>query len=185
MKKIFTAIFVIATLLGAIAVGWIYESRLNTAIAEPDLEIPTDIDYFLAEVKYQTYNETGALDTQLNSPYMEHFPLEDISRVKQPVVNVFRDSGDWRIQALSGDFLHQQNQYFLRKSVVIKRLGENPMQVRSESILIEPERDLISSNTEVIIELGGARISGDTAVFDLRNQVYSMKNTRAIYNNGS
>jgi len=178
-------IVVIVAIVGAIAVGWVYESRSKTIATRPELEIPTDIDYFLAEVKYQIFNNTGALDYQLYSPYMEHFPLNDISHIKYPIVNVYRENGDWNVHAHSGELMHQQNLLQLSSNVVVKRLGPNAMQISSDSMLFDPDRDRITSERNVVIESDNSRISGDMAVFDLHNQVYLMKNTRSVYNHES
>ena len=178
-------IIVIVAIVGAIAAGWVYESRSKTIAARPELEIPTDIDYFLTEAKYQIFDSTGALDYQLYSPYMEHFPLNDISHIKYPVVSVYRENGDWNVQAYNGELMHQQNILQLSDKVVMKRLGPNAMQISSESMLFEPDRDRITSENNVVIESDNTRISGDMAVFDLHNQVYTMKNIKAIYDNES
>ncbi len=48
-------------------------------------------------------------------------------------------------------------------------------------MLFEPGRNRLSSEENVIIESGNARIIGNEAVFDLQNEVYSLKNTRSVY----
>jgi lipopolysaccharide export system protein LptC len=180
--KPFYVVALIVVIFAAITVGWVYQSRSKLATVSPELEIPTDIDYFLAELKYQIINKTGSLDYQLNSPYLEHFPRDDISLIRQPVIDVYRETGDWNIQAQKGELNHQQNLLLLSDDVVVKRLGANALQISAESMLFEPDRDLITSDKRVVIESDNSRVSGDMAVFDLHNQVYSMKNTRSIYN---
>jgi LPS export ABC transporter protein LptC len=184
MKPVYVIVTIVAV-FAAITAGWFYQSRSKLTAVKPELEIPTDIDYFLAEVKYQFFGKTGALDYQLNSPYMEHFPRDDISRIQQPVINVYRENGNWNLRALKGELKHRQNLLLLSDNVVVKRLGSNTLQISSESMLFEPDRDLITSDKNVVIESNNSRVSGDMAVFDLHNQVYSMKNTRSIYNHES
>jgi LPS export ABC transporter protein LptC len=185
MRHYYIIIVVIVVIIGAIAAGWISESRSKLATTRPELEIPTHIDYFLAEVKYKIFDNAGTLDYQVYSPYMEHFPLNDISRIKFPIINVYRENGDWNVKARNGELMHQQNILQLSDKVVVKRLGANAMRISSESMLFEPSRDLITSETNVVIESDNSRITGDMAVFDLHNQVYSMKNIKAIYNHES
>ncbi len=174
-------VFIFIAVVGAIAVGWIYESRSKTTTVRPELEIPTDIDYFLAELKYRIFNQAGSLDYQLRSPYLEHFARDDISRVKQPVVDVYRPGGDWRLKASRGEIFHQKNRLQLNDNVVMQKFGPRPMQVRSQSMLFEPDRNRLSSEETVVIESGNARISGNNAVFDLQNEIYLLKNTRSVY----
>ncbi len=86
-------VVVFIAVVGAVAVGWVYESKSKTTTQRPELEIPTDIDYFLTELNYRIFNRAGSLDYQLQSPYLEHFIRDDVSRVKQPVVEVYRATG--------------------------------------------------------------------------------------------
>jgi lipopolysaccharide export system protein LptC len=55
------------------------------------------------------------------------------------------------------------------------------MRVQAQSMLFKPDLNLLSSEENVIIESGNARISGNRAVFDLQNEVYSLKNTRTVF----
>lgn len=172
---------VFITVLGAIAVGWVYESRSKNNLARTELEIPTDIDFFLSQLNYRVFNSSGGLDYQLQSPYLEHFIKNDISRIEQPIIQVYRDSGDWRVEALRGAILHRQEWVQLDNDVVMEKIGAESIRVRSDSIIFKPEQDQVTTKTTVIIESNGARITGDQAFFDLRNEVYSLTNTRAIY----
>ena len=176
-----TIIMVFITVLGAIAVGWVYESRSKNNLVRPELEIPTDIDFFLSQFKYRVFSSSGDLDYQLQSPYLEHFIKNDISRIKQPMIQVYRDSGDWQVEAIQGAILHRQEWVQLDNNVVMEKLGPESIQIRSDSIIFKPDQDQISTKTIVVIESNGARITGDQAIFDLRNEVYSLNNTRAIY----
>jgi len=176
-----TIIMVFITVLGAIAVGWVYESRSKNNLVRAELEIPTDIDFFLSQLNYRVFNSSGGLDYQLQSPYLEHFIKNDISRIEQPIIQVYRDSGDWRVEALRGAILHRQEWVQLDNDVVMEKIGAESIRVRSDSIIFKPEQDQVTTKTTVIIESNGARITGDQAFFDLRNEVYSLTNTRAIY----
>jgi LPS export ABC transporter protein LptC len=176
-----TILLIFIAVLGAIAVGWVYESRSKDTLVRPELEIPTDIDFFLSSMSYRVFNKSGNLDYQLQSPYLEHFIKDDISRIEAPIIHVYRDSGDWQVKASRGNILHRQEWLQLDKNVLMQRLGANAMQVRSESMLFKPDQDLMTSESIVTIESDSAKISGDNAVFDLRNEVYSLKNTRAVY----
>jgi LPS export ABC transporter protein LptC len=132
-------------------------------------------------LNYRVFNSSGGLDYQLQSPYLEHFIKNDISRIEKPVIQVFREGGDWQVEALNGTIFHQQEWVQLDNNVVMEQMGAESIRVRSDSILFKPGQDLVSTKTTVIIESNGARITGDQAIFDLRNEVYSLNNTRAIY----
>lgn len=180
MRPSVLAVIFIAV-VGAIAVGWIYQSKSKTTTLRPELEIPTDIDYFLTELKYRIFNEAGSLDYQLQSPHLEHFTRDDVSRVEQPVVEVYRAAGDWRVNASRGEIFHQQNYLKLSNNVVMQKFGPRQILVRAQSMLFKPDLNLLSSEENVVIESGNATISGNEAVFDLQNEVYSLKNTRSVF----
>ena len=179
--KPLTIVMVFVVILGAIALGWIYEASSKKISVRPDLEIPTDIDFFLSQMNYRVFNKFGNLDYELQSPYLEHFIKDDISRIKQPMIQVYRENGDWRVEAMHGNIFHQQDWLQLKDNVVMQKTGANSIRVRSESMLFKPDQDLMSSRDRVIIESDSAKISGDEAVFDLRNGVYSLNNSKAIY----
>ena len=179
--KPLTGILIFIAMLGAIAAGWIYESRSKSLAVGFELEIPTDIDFFLSQMNYRVFNKSGNLNYQMQSPYLEHFIKDDISRIEQPLIQLYRERGNWQVQALRGDILHQQEWLLLENNVVMQKLGGNAIQFRSESMLFKPDQDLIASESKVVIESPGVKISGDKAIFDLTNEVYSLKNTRAIY----
>jgi lipopolysaccharide export system protein LptC len=182
MKAPFIAIIAVAT-IAAIAMGWLYEPKIT--LSRPDLEIPTDIDYFLSEVQYKSMNDHGNLDFEMQSPYLEHLTVTNISLIDKPTMQIYRDAGDWRVESLSGKLYHEHNSLQLEKNVVMQRVGRNPLQVRSEVMLFQPDLDLISASKAIQIKSDTAIIHGSEAIFDLKNQVYSLKNTKAVYHIGN
>jgi lipopolysaccharide export system protein LptC len=178
MKTPIAVVIIIATLV-AIATGWVYESK--TTVTRPDLEIPSDIDYFLSEVKYQSMNDQGLLDFEMQSPYLEHLKVSNISLIEKPTMQIYREANNWQVESLTGKLFHEQNSLQLSQNVVMQRGGDNPMLIRAEEMLFQPNLNLVSADKDIDIELTNAIIHGSEAVFDLKNKVYSLKNTRAIY----
>ena len=176
-----TLIMLIIAVLGAVAVGWVYEASSKDTLVRPELEIPTDIDFFLSQMNFRVFDNTGSLNYQLQSAYLEHFIKDDISHIEQPVIRVYRESGDWQVEALSGNILHQLEWLQLEKNVLLQKLGANPLRIRSENLVFKPDEDLLIIDSRVVIESDSAKISGDNAVFNLGNESYSLKNTRATY----
>ena len=177
------SIFVIVSIAGliAIAVGWIYQSSSSSLATGPTLEIPTDIDYFMTNFKYRSIDQTGRLDFEFKSRYLEHYTRQNISRIEAPVVLAYQLDANWRVESDIGEMYHDPNTMQLSDNVVMQRLGDDPMLVRSESILFKPEEDLMVSDRGLVIEMPNARISADEAVFDLHNRVYKLKHTKAVY----
>ena len=86
---------------------------------------------------------------------------------------------------MNGEFVHQDNLLRLRKQVVMQKQGDNPMQMYTESIRFEPDRDLVSSEAKVLIHSNQAKIEAEQAIFDLAGKVYRFNKTRAIYYHGN
>jgi LPS export ABC transporter protein LptC len=175
-----TIIALVIAILCAVAVGWVYQASSKNIAVKPEMEIPTDIDFFLSQMKFRVFNKTGSLDYQLKSRYLEHFIKGDISHIQQPKIRVYRDL-QWHAKAHTATLFHQQNSLQLNDNVVIDRLGARPLQIRSEHLLFEPDRDLISGKEGIEIESENAITTATEAVFDLHNKVHSLKNTKTIF----
>lgn len=170
---------IVAVTFAAIVIGWFYEPKITTN--RPNLEIPTDIDYFLSELQYQSMNNQGNLDFEMQSPYLEHLTVANISLIDKPTMQIYRDADDWQIESLTGKLFHEQNSLELENNVIMWREGNNPLQVRSEFMLFQPDLDLVSAKKTIEVKSDTAIIHGTEGVFDLKNKVYTLKNTRAIY----
>jgi lipopolysaccharide export system protein LptC len=170
--------FAVAT-IAATTIGWLYEPP--TTVGQTGLEIPTDIDYFLSDFQYKSMNADGNLDFEMQSPYLEHLTVANISLIDKPTIQIYRETDDWQIESLSGRLFHEQNNLQLEENVVMQREGNNPLQVRSEVMLFQLDLDLISTSKTIQIDSNTAIINGSEAIFDLKNKVYTLKNTKAIY----
>ena len=176
-------IFIIIFGFGAIAIGWVYESNLRPREKQASLEFPNDIDYFLTNLHYRALDDDGKLDFQFLSPRLEHFPHNDISSIEEPSMEIFNDIDPWQIDALTGEYQHGNNLLQLNQQVVMQKQGPSPMQVYTESISFEPDRDLVSANREILMIIPQARIQAEHAEFDLARKVYRFGKARAIYHN--
>lgn len=174
-------IFVVVIGIIAIAVGWVYESRLRPDSETAELIIPDNIDYFLTNLDYRAVGANGKIDYEFNSRRLEHHPLDDVSLIETPVLNIYRADDHWKVNALKGELQHQQNRLWLREQVVVQKTGADPFEMLTESISFEPERDLVSSETAVIMRSKQAKIEAETAEFDLAGKIYRLTRTRAIY----
>ncbi len=84
-----------------------------------------------------------------------------------------------------GQFQHQQNRLLLQQKVVVQKQGSNPLQLNSESISFEPDRNLVSADTGVSMRAKNTRIEAESGRFDLRENIYHLHQARAIYNDES
>lgn len=169
--------------LGAVAVGWVYESRLRERVEPRELVIPDNIDYFLTNFNYRAMNTEGSLDYSFDSPRLEHYPRNDVSRIETPSLQIFRDAELWQVDALNGEIEHRANLLSLRNQVVLQKSGPEALRMLTEHLRFEPDRDLVTSETKVLMLGPGSRIEADSAVFDLAGRVYRFDRARATYRN--
>jgi lipopolysaccharide export system protein LptC len=166
--------------VGAVVTGWIYESRLSPPAEVQQLEVPDNIDYFLANLNYRAIDERGRLEYEFRSPRLEHYPRDDVSRIETPSVDIYGNDGEWRVDALEGEFHHAENLLRLSREVVMNRSGDRPLRVLSERVRFEPERDLVSSEASIVMLSDQGRVEAEQGVFDLAGKVYRFSNSRTI-----
>jgi LPS export ABC transporter protein LptC len=177
-------VLVIILGIAAIALGWVYESRLRPQDEKAELIIPNNIDYFLTNLHYRAMNTQGTLDFEFNSPRLEHYPSTDVSDIAVPSLKIYREADHWLVDALNGEFLHRDNLLRLRNQVVIQKLGDNPIQMYTESIRFEPDRNLVTSEAKVLLRSNQAQIEAEQAIFDLAAKVYRFNKTHSVYSHG-
>ncbi|MFT5503004.1 MAG: LPS export ABC transporter protein LptC [Gammaproteobacteria bacterium] len=178
--------FIFAALLaGIIAVfsGWFYETQSEDSIGLANSDFPVEIDYFLKKVSIRVTSQSGSLDYVLKSPYLEHLNVEDISRIQDPDVSVYRNQDNWQVNADKGELFHQINWLQLQSNARLQRLGGDLFEVTSNSLLFEPDKDLVAANEALIMRTKGAEIHAEQAVFDLKQKIYRLQKTIAIYHN--
>lgn len=174
-------IFVVILGIGAIAVGWVYERSLRVPEQRAELSIPQDIDYFMTNMNYRALDAEGKLDFQFFTPRLEHFPHNDVSSMVVPSIQIETDTVPWLVDSEAGEYQHANNLLHLTRNVVMQRHGDAPMQVYSESVRFEPDRELVTSDSEITMVNPQSRLVADHAEFDLARQVYRFKRTRAVY----
>jgi LPS export ABC transporter protein LptC len=134
-------------------------------------------------MNYRALNAEGKLDFEFQTPRLEHFPHGDVSRIQVPSIQIQTDSDPWLVDSLAGEYQHANNLLRLTRQVVMQRHGESPMQVYSESIRFEPDRDLVTAESDTLMVVPQARIRADFAVFDLARKVYKFTRTHSVYKN--
>jgi LPS export ABC transporter protein LptC len=170
--------------IAAIALGWVYESRLRPQDEKAELIIPTNIDYFLTNLRYRAMNTEGILDFEFSSPRLEHYPGTDVSNIDVPSMQIYREADHWLVDALNGEFLHQDNLLRLRNQVVIQKQGDNPFQMYTEGIRFEPDLNLVTSEAKVLMRSKQTQIEAEQAIFDLAGKIYRFNKTHSVYSRG-
>ena len=176
-----TIMFVILAGIAAIAVGWVYQSSIKPTESISELEIPLDIDYYLAEFSYRVMSKTGSLKYDLRSPYLEHYRYEDLSRIETPLMNIYRKQHHWHARARVAEILHQTETLHLIDDVIFERKGDKPLTMKTALMSFDTKSNIITGRNGVQIVSGKSQIDADNAVFDLERNIYSLHRTTAVY----
>ena len=174
-------IIVLVLGLVAIAVGWVYESRIGDAIGTAELEIPDNIDYFLTGLRYRSMNDDGQTDFEFTSPRLEHRPITDVSHIETPSLQIFRERARWQIDSQRAAYEHRSNLLHLEQQVVMQKLGDQPLRLLAERVSFYPDADRVTADAGIVLLSGGSRIEAEGAEFDLSTNVYSLERARAVY----
>ncbi len=177
------AILIAVLGVGAVLIGWVYESRLRPEVESRELVVPDDIDYFLANLVFRAIDADGNLEYEFHSPRLDHFPLDDLSRVETPSLQIYGQRDGWQVDAREGEFRHADNLLYLRREVVMERGGAEPLRLSTENMLFEPDRDFVSTQTDVVIETRNGRIEAARVSFDLAAGIYRFTRSSATYGN--
>ena len=176
-------ILIVVLGVGAVLIGWIYESKLRQQVQPRELVVPDNIDYFLANLDYRAIDADGRLEYEFRSPRLEHYPRGDLSLIQTPSLQIHGHRDNWQVDAQEGEFQHGDNLLTLRRDVVMNRDGTDPLRLSTESIRFDPDRSLVSTDTEVVIETRHGHIKAARASFDLAAGIYRFTNSTAIYGN--
>jgi LPS export ABC transporter protein LptC len=146
-----------------------------------ELEVPDNIDYFLVNLNYRAIDADGRLEYEFRSSRLEHYRRDDVSRMEVPSMDIYDQRGAWRVDALEGELRHAENLLRLSREVVMKRGGRKPLQVLTERIRFEPDKELVSSEASIVLLGAQGRIEAERGVFDLASGVYRFDNSKTVF----
>lgn len=174
------------TLLGvtvALFSGWFVDSQKMESTENP-LQVPDNIDYYLAGVNYRAFNESGSPRMQLNTPYLEHYIREDVSQLQTPDLRFFTESNEWHLSAQQGSLQHATDTFELIDQARIQRVDPaDPLLLTSEKLIFHANQEQLEIPQTLQLTAQGLRLQAATAIFDIRNKRHELSRVKAIYYN--
>ncbi len=175
-------LLVIGAGLMAIMAGWLYQEQLQQReLPTADLEIPDNIDYYFTDMTYRVVKDTGETAYRFESPRLEHHLRGDTSFIQQPAMTIFRDDDVWTVHAQTAELKHETEVMHLAQQVKMQKQGEEPLQLESERAIFASRDETITFPDAVQVISNDAEISAASAVLDMKNNVYHLKQTRTVY----
>lgn len=173
-----TVIIIISAALG---IGWFFDEKKATE-AINTLEVPDNIDYYLSNLKYRSMNPQGTLHYQLETPYLEHYILQNSSQLQQPRMQFNGENSSWFISAESGNLLHAEQQFTLHQQVELKRnSSRQPMQLNTDLMILKAHNNLIQIPQKMLLNTNNMNLKAGSAELNINQNRYKFKQVKATY----
>jgi LPS export ABC transporter protein LptC len=140
-------------------------------------------DAIVENPRLKQYNLYGNLEQLIQGTELLSFSREDRLMVSNPSFVLSKNSGDlWDITADQGRFHNRNNTFELAGEVKMQRQSERfPLSLSTQSLELNLDLQRVQTNSEVLIEAPGNRISGigfyadlNTNQFEITSKVVSI-----------
>lgn len=136
-----------------IAFLWSYNETGSTPNFKKTTKNPTEPDFFIIQTSSQSYDKQGLLNTSISSPELEHYPINDRTHLKEPVIKLYKKQQQtWQITANSGIVHQGGEQVNLKENVIIRSGDANGVHeylLTTNALKILPDKKLIENNRPV------------------------------------
>lgn len=181
-----TIILVCFIILIAGATNWLLDERVSEVeTREPSRNDP---DLYMVNADIARFDNTGKIQHKLRASRFTHFPVSDITILKDPNLDLFSDEdGPWNIAARHGRLLpestHDQQLVELWEHVIAEKEtpAGNFTNIQTESLFIFPQADYAETDQKVQIDddSGRTTAAGMEAWFEAgRFHFYSQADER-------
>ena len=153
-----TFIIVVLILLSGIATNWIIQDAEQEP--PPDRIAKNDPDLYMVNPRITQFNENGTPKHKINAQRMTHFPLTDVTTLREPKILLYQASGasPWDIVAKNGRLLPRaqlRNEIVeLWDEVLAHRLKDDGgfINIQTESLTVFPDQDFVQTEKAVAID---------------------------------
>lgn len=152
-----TIIIVCFIILIAGATNWLMDQ--NVTRTEPEDPSANDPDLYMLDADITRFDDTGEIQHKLRASRFTHFPVNDITTLEHPNLDLFSDDdGPWNIAARNGRLLpestHDDQLVELWDHVIAvkeTRTGDF-INIQTESLFIFPRKDYAETDQKVYID---------------------------------
>lgn len=157
-------------LMGGLALTsyWVLRDAPSAHSEAPPPPVQHKPDYFMRVFSVKTYDASGMLTGNIHGDELRHFP--DDGTIEVDRARLFSQKKSPQATEATADLLStdaRQETYRLQGNVIVTQRG--PLvstEFRSESLVVIPSRDLVISDTPVVMVRNGDRITADSLRYD-------------------
>lgn len=174
-------LLVFGAVIIALGAGLLFDRRIDQVIQNP-LQVPDNIDYYLARVNYQAFDEQGKISYQLQSPYLEHYIREDTSQLTEPQLRYYKADQQWKLDALSGRLNHPLEQLIFTEKVRMQReRNSSQLLLTTEKIIFSTQSELIEIPHALTLTTDTMKLQAANASLDIKHEQHQFQRVKAIY----
>lgn len=157
---------VIITLLVTTALGsfWILEVLRQGQTGAPTAMAKDEADYSVEKFNFVRMSKTGQARYNISGAKLTHYPQDDTFAIEQPLLhNLAEGQAPMTVHAEHATIDHAKNEIQLQRNVQADRPASAAgvrFQLRTKSLLVLPDQDLMKTDKPVEILLGNSQLSG-------------------------
>ena len=173
-------LLLLAGILLAAVSFWGLEVARRSGTEVPVETVRTEPDYFVENFSLVKIAANGVAEYVVSGKRLDHYPLEKLSIITQPVIKSFSKKGSPAIlHARSAEANDDQSKIHLREHVRLERpksRDNKELIVESEYMLLLPNTNIIKTDKLVTAKLGNSTITGAGMIADNNKQELTLHN---------
>lgn len=153
------AVWLFSILLLLACSGWYFASTSTTTYKLDDKTLSVTTDTIIKELHVRQFNEQGQLANRLETPLLEHVPLNDTHLLDHPRIMITQENqSPWKIQSEQAVAVNGGEEItFIKNVLVHQNKGENNQEstLRTEKITYYPKTKKATTSLAVVFEQPG------------------------------
>ncbi|WP_066014479.1 LPS export ABC transporter periplasmic protein LptC [Endozoicomonas atrinae] len=178
-------------MLMLVAGYWAYDGSIVAVSASRSEIIRQDADYFLVDALVKEYDASGALQYELKSDSITHYPHNDNTLLQHPILTNFGDNGQLTVsRSESGKLLPGGKDIELWDNVVViqsspsvqQETYEQKVRMDTDFLTLSPDEEIADTDRPVLItsDTGETRALGMTAWYK-QGKIQLKSRVRGVY----
>ncbi len=157
---------VIITLLVTTALGsfWVLEVLRQGQTGAPNAMSKDEADYSVEKFNFVRMSQTGQARYNISGSKLTHYPQDDTFAIEQPLLhNLAEGQAPMTVHAEHAVIDHAKNAIQLQRNVQADRPASTAgarFRMRTESLLVLPDQNLMKTDKPVEILLGNSQLYG-------------------------
>lgn len=166
--------------------GWYFASTSSHTFKLDDKTLSSTPDTIISHLTVKQFDDNGHVSNYLQTPYMEHVPLNNTHQLVTPhIIVTQKNQTPWEIHAMEATALHGGQKITFNKHVIIHQKQNEQTQettLKTEQITYFPKKQLATTPKDVtFVQAGNVVESTGMRAYLAENHVQLLNNARGTY----